>query len=189
MTARAPILLLLLVAACAPDGPPPPPPPGDASAPPPEATTPAPADPWAVTEGGAGPARIGMPLAELEPLLAGPVDTAAAAGNCGYVRLAEAPDSMLFMIDGGRLVRIDVTGGTAATAQGARVGDAEPRVRELYLQLREQPHKYTDGRYLIALPDAPGDTLYRIVFETDGERVTRYRAGIYPQVEWVEGCS
>ena len=30
---------------------------------------------------------------------------------------------------------------------------------------------------------------YRLVFETDGERVTRYRAGRLPEVEWVEGCA
>jgi hypothetical protein len=28
-----------------------------------------------------------------------------------------------------------------------------------------------------------------IVFETDGKRVTMFRAGRLPEVEWVEGCS
>jgi hypothetical protein len=27
-----------------------------------------------------------------------------------------------------------------------------------------------------------------IVFETDGKRVTMFRAGRMPEVEWVEGC-
>ena len=29
----------------------------------------------------------------------------------------------------------------------------------------------------------------RIIFETDGKRVVKYRAGRGPQVEYVEGCS
>ena len=35
----------------------------------------------------------------------------------------------------------------------------------------------------------PADTTRRLVFETDGARVLRYRAGRRPEVEWVEGCS
>jgi hypothetical protein len=30
--------------------------------------------------------------------------------------------------------------------------------------------------------------MFRIVFETDGQRVTRFRAGRLPAVQYVEGC-
>ena len=33
------------------------------------------------------------------------------------------------------------------------------------------------------------DRNYRIVFETDGKRVLRFRAGKLPEVEYIEGCS
>ena len=36
---------------------------------------------------------------------------------------------------------------------------------------------------------ATADSAYRLIFETDGQRVTEYRAGLLPAVEWVEGCS
>jgi hypothetical protein len=62
------------------------------------------------------------------------------------------------------------------------------RVMELYPTARRTPHKYTDGAYLIVMPFAPADTLHRYVFETDGQRVTVYRAGLYPPVEYVESC-
>jgi len=39
------------------------------------------------------------------------------------------------------------------------------------------------------IPGAPADTLHRIVFETDGSVVTRMHGGIFPAVEYVEGCS
>lgn len=135
---------------------------------------------------GSGPFRIGASLAELAPHLAADIDTTSLQRECDYVRGAEAPDSMLFMIEGGRLARVDVTGGTTATSEGARVGDAENRILELYPSAVRGPHKYTDGAYLTV---TGADGVSKYVFETDGQRVTRYRAGVTPAVDYVEGCS
>jgi len=143
---------------------------------------------WTVRPTGAGSIRIGMSFSELAPYMSASVDTTSIGGDCGYVAITDAPDSMRFMVEARKLVRIEVTGGTA-TAEGARIGDTEQRILELYPAARRLPHKYTDGNYLIAIPGAPADTLHRYVFETDGNRVTEYRAGAYPQVEYVEGCS
>lgn len=142
---------------------------------------------WTVSVEGSGPFRIGMTLAEAAPYLAADIDTTTLRRECDYVRGAEAPDSMLFMIEGGRLARIDVTGGAAATPEGARVGDAESRILSLYPSASRGPHKYTDGAYLTV--SGADDSTSRYVFETDGQRVTRYRAGVVPAVEYVEGCS
>lgn len=185
--------VLLLLVGCAADEPP------DAAgsdaesvsaAPAPAASISPPAqESWTVTPAGAGDVRVGMSAAELGPRSIPRVDAALLAEGCNYLRLTGAPDSLAFMVEGGELVRIDVRGGATATAEGARIGDSEERIRSLYPTVRRQPHKYTDGAYLVALPDAPGDSLHRYVFEIDGESVTQYRAGIFPQVEWVEGCS
>lgn len=86
-------------------------------------------------------------------------------------------------------------------------------------RVERRPHKYTDGRYLVVRehPDstkrhlvvreradsasvpqtatepgaAPPNSRrdFRLVFETDGARVTRFRAGLFPSVEYVEGCA
>ncbi len=56
-------------------------------------------------------------------------------------------------------------------------------------QVSISPHKYVDGHYLIVTPSAPADSTYRLVFETDGKLVTRFRSGKMPEVTWVEGCS
>lgn len=92
------------------------------------------------------------------------------------------------MLSNDTVVRFDVLDSTIATAEGARVGDTEDRIRRLYAgHLVEQPHKYVaGGRYLIANP--AGESVERIVFETDGRVVTKYRAGRRPEVEQVEGC-
>jgi hypothetical protein len=75
-----------------------------------------------------------------------------------------------------------------ATAEGARVGDSEARIKEIYGdRVTVQPHKYLpNGHYLVVA--AAGDAANRIVFETDGKVVTTYRAGRRPEVENVEGC-
>jgi hypothetical protein len=92
------------------------------------------------------------------------------------------------MIAGGLIARVDVDTLPVATSAGARVGDSEARVDSLYPgRVAVRPHKYEDGHYLVVTPDR-ADTTLAIVFETSGGRVTRYRAGRRPMVEYVEGC-
>lgn len=191
MLRSLPLLLALLAVGCAdPD----PADPASVTPATPEAATPPPtaapqgSDTWALGHRGAGPLRFGMPLSELRSHVQNPPDSATAA-SCTIVTLTEAPDSMMAMVDGNRLVRLDVIGGDTPTTAGVRIGDTEAAVRTAYPNVRERVHKYVaEQRYLIAIPDAPADTLHRILFETDGERVLRYRAGSFPAVEYVEVC-
>ena len=86
--------------------------------------------------------------------------------------------------------RNNVDSSLVATDSGARVGDSEEAVTARYHgQLRVEPHKYTgpEGHYLVFEPLR--DTLHRIIFETDGQRVTTMRSGRRPAVEYVEGCA
>ena len=89
----------------------------------------------------------------------------------------------------GYIARVDVDSGSVATESGARIGDGEARVRELYGdRVTEMPHKYVSGgKYLVVTP-ASGDTALRLVFETEGGRVARFRGGRMPQVMYVERC-
>jgi hypothetical protein len=87
------------------------------------------------------------------------------------------------------LARIDVRDTTWSTDEGIRIGDTEARVAQVYGdRVTTSPHKYTgpQGHYMTVTPT---DTAYRIVFETDGQRVVNWRVGRMPEVEWVEGCS
>ena len=104
--------------------------------------------------------------------------------ECVYAKVPAAAGLLVMLVDG-KVVRIDVIDKAVATAAGARVGDTEARIRELYPGLRAEPHKYTDGHYLVV------DTMPRpSVGIRDGRRAcNRYRAGVIPQVDWVEGCS
>jgi len=84
--------------------------------------------------------------------------------------------------------RVDVDSAGVLTREGLGVGDTEARVREVYGdKARVEPHKYVPQGHNIVVTDSR-DTLHRIVFETDGQRVVRFRAGRRPAVDLVERC-
>lgn len=110
--------------------------------------------------------------------------------ECDYVRPKSGPKGIAFMVEQRRISRVDVSEGDIATSAGARIGDSEAKIQSLYPgRVAVQPHKYTDGHYLVVTPASPADSAYRIVFETDGSKVLRYRSGRQPAVQYVEGCS
>ena len=143
---------------------------------------------WTISPAAFGPLRLGQPVREVAAVLG---DTARPTDeSCGYVAPATFPDSVSVMIVNDTAMRVDVRSSMVRTAEGAGIGDSEQRIQELYRgRVRVQPHKYTDGRYLIVTPTNAADSSFRIVFETDGAKVVLYRAGRLPAVEWVEGCS
>ena len=88
-----------------------------------------------------------------------------------------------------RLARLDVIEPGVTTGAGVGVNDPVSAVLKAYGEaVVVTPHKYTydkGGQYL----SVPGPEGTRLVFETDGARVTRYRIGRLPEVDWVEGCA
>jgi hypothetical protein len=169
-----------------------------------QATLPPPVDPgarpdtaWVLRMDGIGPLRVGMTVDEARAALGGdlrmsenPVSMEDGADRCDHPRSAALPAGVMMMVEGQRVVRLEVTSGTTPTAEGARIGDTEARIQQLYAgRVQVQPHEYTDGHYLVVRPAAASDTTHLLVFETDGSAVLRFRAGQKPQVEYVEGCA
>jgi hypothetical protein len=144
-----------------------------------------------VTEHGIGPLRAGMTFAEASAALDGAllVPVGVDTTGCDYLVWSGAPPGVHVMFDEHHIARVDVDTASTATAAGARVGDDEARIKRLYPgHVTVTPHKYEDGHYLTVI-QTPADPRFRIVFETARGRVTRYRAGMMPSVEYVEGCS
>ncbi len=144
---------------------------------------------WVLRADGVGSLRVGMTVDEANRAVKGGLDRTSGLEKCDYVRPKNGPAGVLLMVVDGRIARVDVDSTSVSTAAGVRLGDAESRVRQAYPGARVEPHKYVDGHYFIAIPGTPADTLHRLVFETDGKTVTRMRGGVYPPVEYVEGCS
>jgi hypothetical protein len=142
-----------------------------------------------VTENGIGNLRVGMTAAEAKAVVpAFSVAPSPDSTACTYARTNGLPPGVMVMMEGGKIVRVEVRRGSIATSTGARIGDSEDRIKTLYPgQVTVTPHKYTPGgHYLTVAPPSSAD---RIIFETDGKRVVNYRAGQQPQVSYVEGCS
>ncbi len=160
-----------------------------------DSTTPVPpeaeAEPWTIRLDGVGAVRFGMPLAQARAALGDSLIVAPPGGECGFAVPRGAPAGVRFMVEQGKVVRVDVDSSGVRTAAGAEVGMSEADVRDRYpVGLRVQSHKYNPkGRYLVVQGTEPADSARRLIFETDGQRVVRYRAGVTPAVEYVEGCA
>jgi hypothetical protein len=131
-----------------------------------------------------------MRLDEARVAIAGLNVPAGAADGCAYASAGSLPKGVSIMIENGVLARVDIDSGSAVkTAAGAGIGDTEDALRTLYgSRLTSAPAKYSGGHDLSVAPKSPADTLHRIIFETEGGKVVRYRAGQLPQVLYVERC-
>ena len=167
-----------------------------AAAPEPAPAVPAtPAQPAAnaVNEFGFGALRAGMAFTEANDSLKGALkpEKGANLAECDYVKWEGAPKGLLVMVVENKIARVDVTDGSViATDVGAKIGDTEEQIKSLYgTRVSVTPHKYEDGHYLRVRSTNAADTSHLIIFETANGKVTRYRAGALPGVEYIEGCS
>ena len=102
---------------------------------------------------------------------------------------AGIPDGVSVMIVKGKIARIDVDTGAVTTDDGAKIGDSEDRIKSVYGDdLKVEPHKYNPGWHYMTVMGDSASAGKAIVFETDGKKVTMFRAGRLPEVKWVEGC-
>jgi hypothetical protein len=147
-------------------------------------------EPWAIRLDGVGPVTFGMSLVQARTALGDSLAVTPPGASCGFAVPRGAPAGIRLMIEAGKVVRVDVDSAGVRTAAGDEVGMAEGDVRGRYPQgLEVRPHKYEPtGRYLI-IHETEADSTRRLIFESDGQRIVRYRAGIMPAVEYVEGCA
>ena len=136
--------------------------------------------PGAIGYAGFGPAPFGATEEQVRMAwgreLTGPKpDT---AGGCHYLM----PEP--------RCVRIDVDADDIEAPGGGRVGMTTQDIQRLYAgHVQMQNHKYVEGGHYLRIPN-PGGGSGVVLFETDADgRVTAWRIGEPPQVDYVEGCS
>jgi hypothetical protein len=163
-------------------------PPGETSPPPPPVVAPsAPVGEWEVTPAGIGAVKTGISIDEAQILLHNDLNIPANLAECAFVKTKSGPKGVALMVEQRNVTRVDVTSGPTATSAGVRIGDTEEEVKSAYPdRITVTPHKYnTGGHYLTYTPANGGG---KIVFETDGSKVTRFRSGATPSVDNVEGC-
>lgn len=154
---------------------------------PPAATVPA------LTDSSFGVVRIGMTLGQLQAAIGELGDTTKLKRECDIVSAADPfkmPAGVSITQVNGRVARIDIENDSVATDKGVRVGDTEAKVMKLYGSgVIVEPHKFISGHYLEIRSGTDSATAKGIVFETDGKKVTTFRAGFWDPVRWVEGCA
>lgn len=112
------------------------------------------------------------------------------AGGCYYLipqPLGADGYRIAFMMEGDRFARIDIRDPGYVAPGGGAVGMDRAAIEGLYRgRIEAAPHKYVDGAQTLRV--AEGEAA--LVFETDAAgRVTAWRIGVPPQVDYVEGCS
>ena len=142
---------------------------------------------------GYGDMRFGMDANAFEKAWSGKLaDTTPAPGSsCFYRRpmWVKQPRDFAFMFEGGHFVRYEVGTTKEAAPGGGKVGMSEAQIRALYgSNLDDEPHKYMTGAKYLRIKAPQGDGV--LLFETGADgRVTRWRVGVPPQIDYVEGCA
>jgi hypothetical protein len=96
---------------------------------------------------------------------------------------------MRVMLVNDSVARIDVTAPGPRTTEGTGIGDPETQLTAAYgARANVRPNKYTGPVGHDVIVNAAGDSTHRLVFETDGKKVLRFRAGRQPAIDLVEGC-
>jgi len=142
---------------------------------------------------GIGPIKLGMSVREAERasgmkmIIEDPLDDP----SCVYGRFAKGPEGIAFMVADGRIARVDIMDQAKnKTAQGAAIGWTEDRIKNLYGKaVKVTNHAYVEGHYLTIKTAGLEQGKLRYVFETEHGKVTQFRSGREPEVEYAEGCA
>ncbi len=162
-----------------------------APAPPPKASPPPPLEagpaPKVLTLEGLGELRIG------EPVPAGSSWTERGAQIPGSCRIISSPNfpAVHAIVENGAVRRITIGAQSKIKLrEGIGTGAAEDKVRSVFSDLLEEPHKYVEkpAKYLTTPNAAGGDPALRFEFGREG-RVSLIHVGTMPVLGYVEGCA
>ena len=145
---------------------------------------------------GIGPIRVGMTVDEASRAAGVRLVNSISGGEeygCLFFK-PEEPKNLNFMVTNGRIARITVMNDRITTIKGAKIGDTEDRIIALYpgqIQVIRAPLRVRENensKNLTFVPKDAVDKNYRIIFETYNNKVSRFRSGKLPEVEFIEGC-
>ncbi len=141
---------------------------------------------YVVTFNSFGKVKVGMTVSKASKAL-GVRLTTVEQGDCRYFEAKGNFKDIGFMVNDRTIARFDVFERGFATDRGAKVGDTEARIKRLYKGMyKVSQHPYVDGHYIEV--EMKGGK-YSIIFETEGKRITSFRAGRSPEIGYIEGCS
>ncbi|MFT3667220.1 MAG: lectin [Pseudoxanthomonas sp.] len=142
---------------------------------------------------GYGDMKLGSTVDEARTAWGGELNGAPMEGtSCHYLwpKWISRPADFAFMMEEGKFVRYDVGTDKETAPGGGKVGMTVEELQKLYGgALKATPHKYVQGGQYLSI-DAGDVAPTKLIFEADAAgKVTSWRVGLSPQVEYVEGCS
>ncbi|KRA46955.1 hypothetical protein ASD72_04960 [Pseudoxanthomonas sp. Root630] len=142
---------------------------------------------------GYGDMKLGSTVEEARAAWGGELNGAPMEGTtCHYLwpKWISRPADFAFMMEEGKFVRYDVGTDKETAPGGGKVGMSVEELQKLYGgALKGTPHKYVQGGQYLSI-DAGDVAPTKLIFEADAAgKVTSWRVGLSPQVEYVEGCS
>ena len=109
--------------------------------------------------------------------------------ECFLVTPDEAPEGITFWIVEGTVERVDIDTDEISTRSGGRIGRTEDWIRQAWPDhIQASPLPDGSGNLLAFVPRDESDQEFRIMFQTDGEKVIRMWAGRLPWVAELGGC-
>ena len=143
---------------------------------------------------GYGDMKLGSTLEQAKTAWAGELQESkpAEGSTCHYLmpKWVSKASEFGFMVEEGKFVRYDVGTDKEIAPGGGKVGMVVEQLMLLYgSSLQSAPDKYVEGGKVFTVA-APDGSPAKLVFQADGVgRVTAWRVGLSPQVDYVEGCS
>lgn len=146
---------------------------------------------------GLGAVKIGMTATQAETALGvklKPRDAQFFEPACWYTSRADGQDPFVrYMVSGEEVVRIDIDKAppqavAVVSDKGIGIDTDEAAATAAYGDaLKSTPHRYVEGGHYLRV--AAPDGARALLFETDAGKVTTFRAGRVPYVDYVERCS
>lgn len=141
---------------------------------------------------GIGPLRFGMSVAQMKQAWGKPLYGSAPAHApkaCYYLRSQENDYDLLLMVENDRFVRVDVKTKDKTAPGGGHIGMDAQQIENLYAgHVHVTPGKYDpSAKILDVAPPRIKDA--GLIFETASGLVKSWRIGVYPQIDYVEGCA
>jgi hypothetical protein len=110
--------------------------------------------------------------------------------RCTVYRPEQGPQDVRFTVVDGTVERVDVLAGPIRTRSGIGVGSPVADVYARFgAQAQPAPRDDGTGEDIVFVPQDEADAVFRVVFETDGAVVTRYRSGRIPVVLPSAACA
>lgn len=108
--------------------------------------------------------------------------------TCYVVTPTGGPAGVSFGVTAGTIERVDIDSGSVTVRSGFGIGSTEAEIVDFFgdgVEVRPRPG---GGNDIVFVPADEADAQFRVIFETDGAVVTRFRSGRVPQVEPSAPC-